>query len=140
MRVSAVQAEPELALWAGVEATVNRVGSNYSDQIERSGHALRVSDLDRLASLGVKTLRYPVLWERTAPHSLDEFDWRWADERLNYLRRLDIKPIIGLLHHGSGPPYTNLLDPEFPEKLARFAAAVAQRFPWVEDYTPVNEP
>jgi dTDP-4-dehydrorhamnose reductase len=140
MRKSAVQAEPALALWAGVEATVNRVGNNYSDQIERSGHAFRISDLDRLASLGIESVRYPVLWERTAPRSLDEFDWRWADERLNYLRRLNIKPIVGLLHHGSGPPYTNLLDPEFPEKLARFAGAVAIRFPWVEAYTPVNEP
>lgn len=128
------------ALWAGVEATVNRVGNRYSDQLERSGHALRISDLDRLASLGVESVRYPVLWERTAPRSLDEFDWRWADERLNALRGLGIKPIVGLLHHGSGPPYTSLLDPEFPEKLARFAGAVAQRFPWVEDYTPVNEP
>ena len=140
MRDSAVQAEPALALWAGIEATVNRVGDNYSDQIERSGHALRVSDLDRLASLGVKTVRYPVLWERTAPHNLDEFDWRWADQRLNYLHGLNIKPIVGLLHHGSGPPYTNLLDPEFPEKLAQYAGAVAKRFPWVDDYTPVNEP
>jgi dTDP-4-dehydrorhamnose reductase len=140
MRDSAVQAEPALALWAGVEATVNRVGNNYSDQIERSGHALRISDLDRLASLGIKSVRYPVLWERTAPRSLDEFDWRWADDRLNYLRRLEIRPIVGLLHHGSGPPYTNLLDPDFPNKLAQFANAVANRFPWVEDYTPVNEP
>ncbi|HET9528536.1 MAG TPA: family 1 glycosylhydrolase [Pyrinomonadaceae bacterium] len=135
-----MQAEPTLAVWAGVEATVNRVGNSYSDQIERSGHALRITDLDRLASLGVKTVRYPVLWERTAPRSLEEFDWRWSDERLNYLRRLDIKPIAGLLHHGSGPPYTDLLDPEFPEKLAQFAAAAAKRYPWVEDYTPVNEP
>lgn len=128
------------ALWAGVEATVNRVGNRYSDQLERSGHALRISDLDRLASLGIESVRYPVLWERTAPRSLDEFDWRWADERLHGLRGLGIKPIVGLLHHGSGPPYTSLLDPEFPEKLALFARAVAQRFPWVEDYTPVNEP
>jgi dTDP-4-dehydrorhamnose reductase len=140
MRDSAVQAEPALALWAGVEATVNRVGNKYSDQIERSGHALRITDLDRLASLHIKAVRYPILWERTAPRDPNECDWRWADERLTYLRRLGIKPIVGLVHHGSGPPYTNLLDPEFPEKLAQFAAAVAQRFPWVEDYTPVNEP
>ncbi len=140
MRDSALQAQRPLAVWAGVEATVNRVGKNYSDQIERSGHALRLSDLDRLAALGIEAVRYPVLWERTAPHSLAELDWRWADERLAYLRRLNIRPIVGLLHHGSGPPYTSLLDPEFPEKLAQFAAAVAQRFPWVEDYTPVNEP
>ena len=140
MKESAVQAEPALALWAGVEATVNRVGNKYSDQIQRSGHALRITDLDRLASLGIKAVRYPILWERTAPRSLNELDWRWADERLTYLRRLGISPIVGLVHHGSGPPYTNLLDPEFPEKLAQFAAAVAERFPWVEDYTPVNEP
>jgi len=139
MTDSAVEARA-LALWAGVEATVNRVGNKFSDQIERSGHALRISDLDRLASLGIECVRYPVLWERTAPRSLAEFDWRWADERLNRLRHLGIKPIVGLLHHGSGPPYTNLLDPEFPEKLAQFAGAVAQRFPWIEDYTPVNEP
>jgi dTDP-4-dehydrorhamnose reductase len=140
MRDSAVQAEPALVLWAGVEATVNRVGNNYSDQIERSGHALRISDLDRLASLGLKSVRYPVLWERTAPQSLYKPDWRWADERLNYLRRLGIKPIVGLVHHGSGPPYTSLLDPDFATKFAQFAGAVARRFPWVEDYTPVNEP
>jgi dTDP-4-dehydrorhamnose reductase len=139
MKDSAETAEAP-ALWAGVEATVNRVGNNYSDQIERSGHALRISDLDRLASLGIECVRYPVLWERTAPRSLDEFDWRWPDERLNGLRRLNVRPIIGLLHHGSGPPYTDLLDPEFPEKLAQFADAVAKRYPWVEDYTPVNEP
>lgn len=140
MKDFAVQAQPAPALWAGVEATVNRVGNKYSDQIERSGHALRISDLDRLASLGIEAVRYPILWERTAARSLNELDWRWADERLNYLRRLSIRPIVGLVHHGSGPPYTNLLDPEFPEKLAQFAAAVAQRFPWIEDYTPVNEP
>jgi dTDP-4-dehydrorhamnose reductase len=45
-----------------------------------------------------------------------------------------------LLHHGSGPRYTSLIDPEFPAKLARFAAAVAQRYPWIDMYTPVNEP
>jgi dTDP-4-dehydrorhamnose reductase len=139
MSDSAVRAEAP-ALWAGVEATVNRVGNRYSDQLERSGHALRTSDLDALASLGVRCVRYPVLWERTAPRSLEEFDWRWADERLNRLRGLGIAPIVGLLHHGSGPPYTDLLDPEFPEKLAQFAGAVARRYPWVEDYTPVNEP
>ena len=51
-----------------------------------------------------------------------------------------MKPIVGLMHHGSGPSYTNLLDPQFPEKLASYAAAVARRYPWITDYTPVNEP
>jgi dTDP-4-dehydrorhamnose reductase len=59
---------------------------------------------------------------------------------LERLRSLGIRPIAGLLHHGSGPRYTNLLDPEFPEKLANYAGAVARRYPWIDMYTPVNEP
>ena len=31
-----------IELWVGIECTVNRVGATYHDQIERSGHALRV--------------------------------------------------------------------------------------------------
>jgi dTDP-4-dehydrorhamnose reductase len=127
-------------LWAGVECTVNRVGDRYSDQLERSGHDIRIKDLDRIAELGIRTMRYPILWERTAPRALDDPEWSWSDERLEYLRRLRVKPIVGLVHHGSGPRYTNLLDPEFPEKLAYFAGAVARRYPWVSDYTPINEP
>src|SRR5690606_8723490 len=38
------------------------------------------------------------------------------------------------------PEYTDLLDPEFPQKLARYAAKVAAQFPWVTRYTPINEP
>ncbi|HEU4509266.1 MAG TPA: family 1 glycosylhydrolase [Pyrinomonadaceae bacterium] len=127
-------------LWAGVECTVNRVGHSYSDQLERSGHALRIKDLERLAELGVCRLRYPILWERTAPDGLDSIDWSWPDERMSELQRLGLTPIVGLVHHGSGPRYTNLLDPEFPEKLAKYAKTVAQRYPWVTAYTPVNEP
>jgi len=127
-------------VWAGVECTINRVGDRYSDQLERSGHSVRVKDLERLAELGVRTIRYPLLWERTAPEALDKLDWSWSDERLELLQRLGLNPIVGLVHHGSGPSYTNLLDPAFPEKLATYADAVARRYPWITDYTPVNEP
>jgi len=129
-----------LELWAGVECTVNRVGESYSDQLERSGHAIRPKDLERIAGLGISTIRYPILWERTAPKAPDVLDWTWSDERMESLRRLGVTPIVGLVHHGSGPRYTNLLDAEFPQKLANFAASVAHRYPWVTDFTPVNEP
>jgi dTDP-4-dehydrorhamnose reductase len=133
-------AQAPLEIWGGIEATVNRVGDRWFDQLIWSGHDRRLDDLDRFASLGIRTLRYPVLWERTAPHSLADFDWGWSDERLPYLRALGIRPIAGLVHHGSGPSYTSLLDSEFPEKLARYAGAVARRYPWLVDFTPVNEP
>ncbi len=63
-----------LELWGGVECTVNRVHDRWFDQIEWSGHDVRESDLDRFAALGVAGLRYPALWERLAPVSLDAID------------------------------------------------------------------
>ena len=130
----------EIAIWGGVECTLNRVGDRWLDQIERSGHAARDGDLDLFASLGIGTLRYPILWERVAPQSLDRPDWTWTDARLARMRALGINPIAGLLHHGSGPAYTSLLSQQFPELLAAFAAKVAERYPWIRDYTPINEP
>ena len=129
-----------LELWGGVECTFNRVRDQYFNQLESNGHALRLDDLDRFASLGIKRIRYPVLWENTAPDGLKNANWKWADERLEYLRELGVTPIAGLVHHGSGPRDTSLVDPQFPQKLAEFAAAVAARFPWLDAYTPVNEP
>ena len=134
------QSCPGLALWGGVECTVNRIGDRFFDQLERSGHARRIEDLDRFRALGLTTLRYPVLWERVAPQGIDQADWGWADERLGRLRELGIRPIVGLVHHGSGPAHTQLDDPGFVTGLAEYAQAVAERYPWIEDYTPVNEP
>lgn len=129
-----------LAMWAGIECTVNRVGDRYFDQVVRSGHHDRETDLDQIAELGVRTVRYPIIWERTAPARLEDADWSWPDARLACLQRLNIKPIAGLLHHGSGPAHTSLVDTEFPSQLARYAGAVAARYPWITDFTPVNEP
>jgi dTDP-4-dehydrorhamnose reductase len=129
-----------LELWGGVECTVNRVADRFFDQLRRNGHCSRLSDLDRFAAMGFRALRHPVLWERIAPNGLDRADWSFADASLARLRQLGVRPIATLLHHGSGPVDTNLLDPAFPAKLAAYARAVAERYPWVEDYTPVNEP
>eukprot|EP01034_Spumella_vulgaris_P035403 gene35403-43652_t len=129
-----------LALWGGLEATVNRVREQFFSQMDFNGHAGRLSDVDRFASLGIQALRYPVLWELVAPDGLQRADWSLPDERLQALRDLGVQPIAGLVHHGSGPRHTSLVDPAFPQQLAEFAGAVAQRYPWLEYYTPVNEP
>jgi len=130
-----------LEMWAGVECTVNRVQDRWRDQLIASGHDARADDdLSRFAALGLRRLRYPALWERTAPEAPDRFDWRWLDARVARLQQLGIEPILGLLHHGSGPHYTSLLDARFPEAFATYAAAVASRFPWIAHYTPINEP
>lgn len=128
--------EMPLEVWGGIECTCNRVGDDYFDQIELSGHSTRRDDFERFAELGITTLRVGVLWERYERHGC----WDWHDERLEAIRRAGIRPIAGLVHHGSGPRHTSLLDPEFPDKLAAYAASVAEKYPWIDAYTPVNEP
>lgn len=129
-----------LELWGGPECTVNRVGQSLRDQIRESGHHDRLEDLDLFARLGITAIRYPLLWERVAPDHPDRRDWAWSDARLARLRQLNIRPIAGLVHHGNGPLYTDLLADSFAPGLAAYARAAAERYPWIEAWTPVNEP
>lgn len=123
-----------------MEYTVNRVGDRYFDQTVRTGHEQRSDDLERIRQLGITRLRYPVLWERVALDDPGRMDWSWTDERLQEMQSLGIRPIAGLLHHGSGPKYTRLDDPAFPALFEKYARTVAERYPWVDAYTPINEP
>jgi dTDP-4-dehydrorhamnose reductase len=141
-RVTSAAADPlPFEVWASPEATVARLGERiYRDQLAETGHDVRDRDLDLLAGLGVAASRYPVLWERTAPQRPQDVDLAWAARRLGGLGARGIEPIVTLLHHGGGPPYTSLVDPAFPELFARYASAVAAAFPWVRRWTPINEP
>ena len=126
-----------LEMWGGIECTVNRVGDTYFDQLDRSGFRDRCeTDLEQIAALGIRALRVGVLWETFAATG----SWHFPDRMLGAMQRLGIRPIVTLVHHGSGPRTTDLLDPHFAEKLAEFAAVVARRYPWVHDWTPINEP
>ena len=129
-----------MELWGGIECTLNRVGGSTFDQLARCGHYERGDDLDRIAALGVRTLRYPLLWERAATGSPTEFDWSFADQRLARLQELGITPIAGLVHHGCGPRHADFTTGRFAPGLAEYAGQVARRFPWLQWYTPVNEP
>lgn len=128
-----------LEIWGGVECSLTRIGAGVRDQMALTGHDSRIDDLDRFAALGIKALRYPILWERTERRP-GLFDWSWADARLSRIRELGMKPVVGLVHHGAGPAWTHLLDPQFAVGLARFARETARRFPWIDDWTPINEP
>ncbi len=134
---SAPAEQTSLELWGGVECTINRVGDVYFDQFARSGHRQRVEDdLARFGDLGITTLRTAMHWE----HFDATGSWRSFDRLVQALEKHKIKPIIGLLHHGSGPRSTSLVDPEFPDKLAEYAWRLARRYPSLTDYTPINEP
>ncbi|HYD85438.1 MAG TPA: hypothetical protein VEA63_15335, partial [Opitutus sp.] len=120
-----------------MECSLVRIEGRVDDQLARSGHDQRLSDLDRFAALGLRAFRFPVIWER---HAGPTIDWSWSDARLEKLRSLGIRPIVGFLHHGCGPDVTCFLAPDFTTKLAHFARQVAERYPWIDAYTPINEP
>lgn len=130
----------KLELWVGPECTVNRVGDAWRDQLEETGFGQRLDDIDRIASLGVQRMRLPLLWERCATARSEVFDWAWSDARVERLRACGLECVVGLVHHGSGPPTTNLLASNFASEMSRYAGAVARRYPALSAYTPVNEP
>lgn len=129
-----------LELWVGAECTINRLGKRWYDQSTKTGFATRAGDLERLASIGAKRVRLPALWERAAAAGGDTLDWRWPDFAFARLCELGMSPIVGLLHHGSGPATTSLVDPRFPARLANYARRVAERYPEQRFGTSVNEP
>ena len=120
-----INAKGSLEIWGGIECTINRIGDRYADQVERAGHYRRSSDLDRIAALGVKTVRYPALWEQIMPDGPRSARWGRTDDAFARIRDLGMTPIVGLLHHGSGPFSTNLLDPRFAQAFSDYAAAFA---------------
>jgi dTDP-4-dehydrorhamnose reductase len=127
-------------IWGGLECTINRVGDTYKDQFLSTGHYLRTTDIRQIAGLGIKRLRYPVLWERHQPNKDSAIDWNWTDIQLETIRSNGMEPIIGLLHHGSGPRFTSLESPDFAKDFADYAGQVARRYPWIVKYNPINEP
>jgi dTDP-4-dehydrorhamnose reductase len=129
-------------LWGGLECSFNRVNDAHMDQLQRCGHYDRIAeDLDCLSVLGIKAMRYPVIWERLQPSPNQPIPWdKTVTPPLERLRSCGITPIVGLVHHGSGPGYADIRSPAFAPGLSEFAFQVAKKYPWVEYYAPVNEP
>lgn len=126
-------------IWGGVECTINRVADFYFDQLAFNNYYQQPQQ-EAIAHLGIKKLRFPVLWEKHELTKDATINWKWTSSQLEYFNNNGIDVIAGLIHHGSGPSFTNLLDPSFPELLAQYARKVAEQFPWLTNYTPVNEP
>ena len=96
------------------------------------------ADLALVSELGASHLRYgPPLY--TAWCGDGRYDWTFADETFAELRRRDIAPIVDLCHFGVPDWIGDFQNPAFPARFAVYARAFAERFPWVQFYTPVNE-
>ena len=125
----------------GIECSYPTVdgGRWRMDEMEITGHYRHWrTDLELVRELGLRHLRYgPPL------HLIyigdGRYDWAWLDEVMAMMRRLEIVPMIDLCHFGVPRWLENFQNPRLPDALAAYAAAFAERYPWVRYYTPVNE-
>lgn len=109
------------------------------DELEKCRHyEMWKTDFDCVQEMGICFLRYGPPLHRTFLGP-DKYDWEFADMTFADLRRRGIVPIVDLCHFGVPEWIGNFQNPDFPRLFSEYAHAFAQRFPWVQFYTPVNE-
>ena len=109
------------------------------DLLEECGHYdCWKTDLQLVKEMGLQVLRYglPYYSIQTGP---DSYNWEFADAAMAEMRRLEITPILDLMHFGVPDWIGDYQNPELPVHFARYCEAVAKRYPWVRFFTPVNE-
>ncbi|RIV18275.1 glycoside hydrolase family 1 protein [Fibrisoma montanum] len=125
----------------GIECSYPTIkkGTVRRDQLRECGHYDRWrEDLALVKDMGIRVLRYglPYYAIHQGP---GKYDWSFADDVMNEIKRLGITPILDLMHFGVPDWIGNFQNPELPVLFADYAGAVAKRYPWVRYYTPVNE-
>lgn len=109
------------------------------DELEKTGHYARwKDDFDLVDSLGIRFLRYgPPIYKTWLGEG--RYDWSFADETFNDLRRRDIIVIADLCHFGVPDWIGNFQNLDFAKLFPAYVCAFAERYPWVQLFTPVNE-
>jgi beta-glucosidase/6-phospho-beta-glucosidase/beta-galactosidase len=124
----------------GIENSNPTIAGGFRrDQMAECGHYERWrEDFALVQELGCGFLRYGPPLHRTLLGP-GRHDWSFADETFAELLRRRIVPIVDLCHFGVPDWMGNFQNPDFPTLFADYARAFAERFPWVQLYTPVNE-
>lgn len=125
----------------GIENSIPTIdnGRTRVDQMESCGHYRHWKrDFDCVEELGLHYLRYGPSLHRTFLGP-GRYDWEFADVTLAELKARDIIPILDLCHFGLPDWLGDFQNPDLPELFARYAGDFAERYPWVQLYTPMNE-
>ncbi len=125
----------------GIECSYPTIehGRVRRDLLAECGHYRHwQKDLQLVKELGLNVLRYGLPYHLTHLGP-GRYDWSFADTVMREMQALQITPILDLLHFGVPDWLGNFQNPELPVHFADYCAAVAERYPWVRYYTPVNE-
>jgi beta-glucosidase/6-phospho-beta-glucosidase/beta-galactosidase len=144
MMRSNVQREHAIATFmfcTGIENSVPTIdnGRTRIDEMASCNHYEHwQKDFSLVREMGIQYLRYgpPIHKTFLGP---GRYDWDFADLAFAELKRLNIVPIVDLCHFGVPDWLGNFQNPDFPLHFQAYARAFADRFPWVQLYTPVNE-
>lgn len=125
----------------GIECSYPTIenGKLRRDLLEECGHYERFEeDLNLIKELGLQVVRYGLPYYKInfAP---GKYDWEFADLAMQKIQELELTPVLDLMHFGVPDWIGNYQNPELPVRFADYAAQVAERYPWVRFYTPVNE-
>ena len=125
----------------GIECSAPIIrGGIRRDQLLLTDHWRRFEeDFDLIADLGITHVRYGVPFHVVARDAAT-FDWGWTDIALHALRSRGIEPIADLLHFAVPDRLSGIGDPAMPASFLAYVEAFADRYPWIQWYTPVNEP
>ena len=125
----------------GIENSIPTIndGRTRVDEMEKCGHYKHWrTDFDLVEELGIRFLRYgPPL--HTTWLGPGRYDWAFADvtfARSEAARHRADRRSLPFRRAGLD---RQLPEPRFPGAVRRLCRAFAQRFPWVQLYTPVNE-
>jgi beta-glucosidase/6-phospho-beta-glucosidase/beta-galactosidase len=120
------------------DPTINH-GKVRMDEMEKCDHYNRwKDDFDCVHNLGISFLRYGVPLHKVFLGE-NKFDWTFCDLVFNDLRKRKIVPIVDVCHFGVPDWIGNFQNPDFPALFAKYAKAFAERYSWVQIYTPINE-
>ena len=125
----------------GVECSYPTIdhGTWRRDELDSARHyELWQRDFELAREIGITHIRYgpPLHLIYDGP---GRYDWRYIDPQMEELREYGPEPIIDLCHFGVPSWLGNFQNPDICPALGEYAAAFAERFPWVRFYTPVNE-
>ncbi|RZJ27723.1 MAG: glycosyl hydrolase family protein, partial [Flavobacterium sp.] len=132
---------PTFLFATGIENSTPTIngGKTRIDEAEKCRHyEFWQKDFELVQEMGIKFLRYgPALYKTFLGPG--KYDWSFCDVVFNDLHSRGIVPIVDLCHFGVPDWIGNFQNPDFPQLFASYATAFAQRYPWLQLYTPVNE-